>query len=84
MSDEQTSPFYRIRLHVSEASTAQFKGKLVRDITVELGNQLTIIKNKDDAKNVEVKDIQEFLFDLWDKVTDEGHNRKKVFIDEEI
>lgn len=77
-------PFYRVRLHVNEASTAQFKGKLVRDITVEVGNQLTIVRAKEDAKQVQEQDIQNFLFDLWDKITDEGHKRKKVFIDEEI
>ena len=86
MSDFDATPFFRVRLHVGEASTQKDKGKLVRDITVECGNQdiKKIIRSKEDIGDVEEKEIQEHIFDIWDKTTAEGKKRGKIFIDEDI
>ena len=80
----ESTPFHRIRIHLSEVSTQKDKGKIARDMTIEFGNQHTIkiLKNKADVGNIEEKEIQVFAFDMWDKITDEGHKRGKVFIDE--
>ena len=85
MTDFDATPFFRVRLHIGEASTQKDKVKLIRDITVEYGNQDTkkIIRSKEDIGDVEEKDVVEHLFDLWDKSTKEGHKRGKVFIDED-
>ena len=61
-------------------------GKLSRDITIEMGNMSKIstqVSTADGRVDVEEKEIQEFIFDLWDKITKEGHARGKKFIDEE-
>jgi Cu/Ag efflux protein CusF len=86
MTDFDATPFFRVRLHIGEASTQKDKGKLVRDITVEYGNQDTkkIIRTKEDIADIEEKDIVTHIFDVWDKTTLEGHKRGKVFIDEEV
>ena len=86
MSDFDATPFCRVRLHVGEASTQKDKGKLVRDITVEYGNQdiKKIVRSKEDIGDVEEKVIQEHIFDIWDKTTAEGKKRGKLFIDEDI
>ena len=86
MSDFDATPFFRVRLHIGEASTQKDKGKLVRDITVEYGNQdiKKIVRSKEDIGDVEEKEIQEHIFDIWDKVTLEGKKRGKMFIDEDI
>jgi hypothetical protein len=85
MTDFDATPFFRVRLHIGEASTQKDKGKLVRDITVEYGNQdiKKVIKDKSDIGNFEEKEIQQHIFDIWDKVTAEGKKRGKVFIDED-
>jgi len=84
MSDFDATPFYRIRTHVAESTTQKDKGKLHRDITLELGNQteMKIIRSKSDAADIDVKEVQEYIFDLWDKITEEGHKRGKKFIDD--
>ena len=84
MTDFDATPSHRIRVHISEASTQKDKGKLIRDITIELGNQnmMRMIKDKSDVANIDEKEIQIFLFDLWDKITDEGKKRGKHWIDE--
>ena len=81
----ESTPFHRIRIHISEASTQKDKGKLVRDITLELGNQtaMKLIRNKADAADIEEREVQEYIFDLWDKITNEGKKRGKTFIDED-
>jgi Cu/Ag efflux protein CusF len=86
MTDFDATPFFRVRLHIGEASTQKDKGKLIRDITVEYGNQDTkkIIRTKEDIADIEEKDIVTHTFDIWDKSTLEGHKRGKVFIDEEV
>ena len=63
MTDFDATPFFRVRLHIGEASTQKDKGKLVRDITVEYGNQdiKKVIKDKSDIGNFEEKEIQRKL-----------------------
>ena len=86
MSDFDATAFFRARLDIGEASTQKDKGKLVRDITVEYGNQdiKKIVRSKEDIGDVEEKEIQEHIFDIWDKTTAEGKKRGKIFIDEDI
>ena len=59
MTDFDATPFFRVRLHIGEASTQKDKGKLIRDITVEYGNQDTkkIIRSKEDIGDVEEKEL---------------------------
>lgn len=85
MTDFDATPFFRIRAHVGEATTQKDKGKLFRDITVEYGNQQTrkIIRDKSDIGNIKETDISTEVFDVWDRLTEEGHKRGKVFIDED-
>ena len=85
MSDFEATPFKRIRVHISEASTQKDKGKLVRDITLELGNmeRVILMKSKDDLGDVTQKEIHQYLFDLWDNITIEGKKRGKKFIDDD-
>jgi hypothetical protein len=84
MTDFDATQSYRIRAHISEASTQKDKGKLIRDVTVENSNQDTrqIIKDKQDIANVKNADVATQVFDIWDRLTEEGHKRGKVFIDE--
>lgn len=85
MTDFDATPSYRIRAHISEVTTQKDKGKLSRDVTVENMNQDTrqIIRDKNDIANVKNADVAIQVFDVWDRLTEEGHKRGKVFIDED-
>ena len=72
-------PEFRYRVNLSESA----KGLWQRDVTLEVLNKdtVTVIKNKADLGDVEIKNIPKAIWDLIDGIEREGNLRGRTMAD---
>ena len=85
MSDiEIKSPYFSMRVHIGEMTTVKQLGIKTRSLEVTFGNMETVeIRDKEDiASVIKSTPLAKKVWDEWEAITKEGHDRGYKFIED--